>query len=67
MLNLKQLRAVHGISASALSRLSGVSLRTIQDAEARGDCRLSTAYALAAALGVSLDDMWIEDPNTSPS
>lgn len=61
MLLLKQVRTKLGVSASSLARNSGVSLRTIQDVERRGDCRLSTAAALAAALGVSIDSLWSND------
>lgn len=60
MLKLKELRAAAGLSARALSDLSGVSLRTIQDIEARGDCRISTAYTICKALGCSLDDFYNE-------
>ncbi len=62
MLNLKSIRLQQSLSQPALAELSGVPKRTIQDAEARGDCRLSTASRLAKALGVSLDDLWTEDP-----
>jgi len=58
MLKLKDIRIEKGLSVPALVELSGVSRRTIQDAELRGDCRMSTAYKLARALGVSIDDLW---------
>jgi DNA-binding XRE family transcriptional regulator len=58
MLMLKQLRAKAGLSVKALSDLSGISRRTIEDIEARGDCRISTAYALCEALGVTLNDFY---------
>jgi DNA-binding XRE family transcriptional regulator len=58
MLMLKQLRAEAGLSVKALSDLSGISRRTIEDIEARGDCRISTAYALCEALGVTLNDFY---------
>lgn len=58
MLKLKQIRRERNLSVPALVELSGVSRRTIQEMEARGDCRMSTAYKLAKALGVSLDDLW---------
>lgn len=63
MIKLKELRAAAGLSARALSELSGVSLRTIQDIEARGDCRISTAYTICKALGCSLDDFYNEEEN----
>lgn len=58
MLKLKQLRQERGLSVARLTELSGVSRRTIQDMEARGDCRMSTAYIIAQALGLRLDDLW---------
>ena len=61
MLKLKQLRAASGLSVRALSELSGVPKRTIEDIEARGDCRISTARVLCKALNCSLDDFYTED------
>ena len=58
MLKLREFRITKGLSVPALSRLSGVPVRTIEDAEKRGDCRFSTAAKLAYALGVSLDDLY---------
>lgn len=62
MLYLKQLRLQRGISVPKLVELSGVSRRTIQDIEKRGDCMLSTAAILAKAIGVSLAELYtLED------
>lgn len=61
MLNLKKLRNNARLSIRALSELAGVPKRTIEDIEARGDCRISTAYTLCKALGCSLDDFYTED------
>ena len=58
MLKLREIRLSKGISVAELSRTSGVSKRTIEDLEARGDCRISTARILCDALGVTLDDAW---------
>ncbi|BDF66576.1 hypothetical protein CE91St43_05480 [Oscillospiraceae bacterium] len=55
MLRLKELRKQYGLSAAALSQLSGVPLRTIEDIERRGDCRISTARIICDALSISLD------------
>ncbi len=60
MLKLKELRKEAGLSINALSNLSGVSRRTIEDIEARGDCRISTAYILCKALNCKLDDFYKE-------
>jgi DNA-binding transcriptional regulator YiaG len=54
-LNLKAIRSKLGLSVPALSRISGVPVRTIEDIEKRGDCKVSTALKLATALNVSLD------------
>ncbi len=60
MLKLKELRKKAGLSINALANLSGISRRTIEDIEARGDCRISTAYALCKALNCKLDDFYKE-------
>ena len=61
MVKLKELRNAAGLSVRALSALCGLSQRTIEDIEARGDCRISTAYTICKALGCSLDDFYCED------
>lgn len=61
MIKLKELRKAAGMSVNTLSNLSGVPRRTIEDIEARGDCRISTAYTICKALGCSLDDFYEED------
>ncbi len=58
MLKLKQLRTAAGLSIQALADKSGVPRRTIEDIERRGDCRISTAYALCQALGVTLTEFY---------
>lgn len=61
MLNLKKLRKETGLSVKALSERSGISRRTIEDIEARGDCRISTAYAICKALGCTLNEFYTEE------
>lgn len=61
MIKLKELRKAAGLSVAALSNLCGVSRRTIEDIEARGDCRISTAYTICKALGCSLDEFYEEE------
>lgn len=61
MVKLRELRMDQCLSVPKLAELSGVSRRTIQEVENRGDCRMSTAYALCKALGCKLDDFWEED------
>lgn len=61
MVKLKQLRQAAGLSVRALSEQCGLSRRTIEDIEARGDCRISTAYTLCKALGCTLDEFYEEE------
>lgn len=61
MLSLRRIRKEKGLTVPALAAAASISRRTIEDAEARGDCRLSTASKLAGALGVTLDDLWTPD------
>lgn len=60
MVKLKELRLAAGLSVRALAERAGLSRRTIEDIEARGDCRISTAFTLCKALGCSLDDFYEE-------
>lgn len=60
-LMLKEIRTTKGISIHKLVELSGLSRRTIQDIEKRGDCMLSNAFLLAKALDVTLDDLCKDD------
>lgn len=50
---LKRLREIRAWSQEQLAEASGVSLRTIQRAEAQGKASRETKVCLAAALGVS--------------
>lgn len=56
-MKLKELRNQKGISVPKLVELTGISRRTIQDIEKRGDCLVSNAIKLADALGVTLDEL----------
>lgn len=56
-MNLKRIRLQQGLSIPALSRLSEVPIRTIEDIEKRGDCKVSTAIKLAEAFNVTLDEL----------
>lgn len=63
-MNLKEIRLAKGLSVPKLVEISGVPRRTIQDIEKRGDCKVSTAIKLAAALNVTLDELClIWNPN----
>jgi transcriptional regulator with XRE-family HTH domain len=56
-MKLTQIRTEKGMTRKALSELSGVPLRTIEDLERRDDGRVSTLIKLADALEVSLDEL----------
>lgn len=62
VLTLKELRRKHGLSAAALAAKTGVSLNTIESVERRGDCKLSTAFKICAALGEPLDAICTSQP-----
>ena len=62
VLLLREIRQTQALSVPALSRLSGVPVRTIEDIERRGDCRLSTALKLCAALHITLNELVQEAP-----
>ena len=53
-MKLREIRKNQKMSVPELSRLSGVSIRTIEDLEKRGDGRVSTLIKLADALNVTL-------------
>lgn len=57
MLNLKRIRLDKGLSIPKLSELSEVPIRTLEDIERRGDCRVSTALKLAESLNVTMDEL----------
>ena len=59
---LKEIRLKQGLSVPALSKLSGVPVRTIQDIEKRGDAMASNLLKLAKALNVTLDELCISEP-----
>ncbi len=56
-MKLREIRKNQKMSVPELSRLSGVSIRTIEDLEKRGDGRVSTLIKLADALNVTLDHL----------
>ena len=59
---LKEIILKQGLSVPALSKLSGVPVRTIQDIEKRGDAMASNLLKLAKALNVTLDELCISEP-----
>ena len=56
-MRLKEIRNRKALSLRALSELSGVSQRTIEDIERFDRCKVDTAIKLADALDVSLDEL----------
>ena len=56
-MKLREIRKNQKMSVPELSRPSGVSIRTIEDLEKRGDGRVSTLIKLADALNVTLDHL----------
>lgn len=56
MLYIKEHRQKAGISVPKMSELTGLSRRTIQDLEKRGDCLVSNALKIAEVLRLKLDD-----------
>ena len=60
-MNLKQIKIQKGLTVLRLSELSGVPKRTIEDIQAKNECKVSTAIKLADALGVTLDELCRDD------
>jgi len=60
-MNLKKIRNQQGLSIRALSELSNVPKRTIEDIERFDRCKVDTAIKLADALHVTLDELCREE------
>ncbi|HBZ6635236.1 helix-turn-helix transcriptional regulator [Clostridium botulinum] len=56
-MKLKEIRKSKFLTLKALSELSGVPQRTIEDIERKDECKVSTAIKLSDALGVTLDEL----------
>ena len=56
-MKLREIRKIQKMSVPELSRLTGVTIRTNEDLEKRGDGRVSTLIKLADALNVTLDEL----------
>jgi len=63
IMNLKEIRLSKGLSVPALSRISGIPLRTIENIERNNECMVSTAKKLSKTLKVTLDEL-CEDQTT---
>lgn len=60
ILTIKRLLAETGLTASALSKRSGISRQSISTILGRGTCSVSNAGKLAKALGVDVATIWKE-------
>lgn len=56
-MKLREIRKSQSLSIPKLSELSSVPVRTIEDIERKGECKVSTAIKLADALKVTLDEL----------
>lgn len=56
-MRLKEIRNEKGFTIPQLVEITGISQRTIEDIQRRGDCLVSNAIKLADALGVTLDEL----------
>lgn len=56
-MKLREIRKSQSLSIPKLSELSNVPVRTIEDIERKGECKVSTAIKLADALKVTLDEL----------
>ena len=59
-MNLRKIRKDKGLNIPQLVEMTGLSRRTLQGIEARGDCVVSNAIIIAEALGVTLDELCIQ-------
>ena len=56
-MRVREIRIKKNLSIPQLVELTGISRRTLQDIEKRGDCLVSNAMKIADALGVTLDEL----------
>ena len=54
---IELLAASRGISLAKLSELSGISRQSISTIKGRGTCRTDSAYKIARALGVDVEEL----------
>ena len=63
-MRVREIRTKKNLSIPQLVELTGISRRTLQDIEKRGDCLVSNAMKIAAALCVTLDELCRDHPET---
>lgn len=56
-MKLREIRKKKKMTVPELSEKTGISKRTIEDIEKRGDCKVSMAIKLADALEITLDEL----------
>ena len=61
-MRVRGIRTKEHLSIPQLVELIGISRRTLQEIEKRGDCLVSNAIKIADALGVTLDELCRENP-----
>lgn len=61
-MRVREIRTKEHLSIPQLVELIGISRRTLQEIEKRGDCLVSNAIKIADALGVTLDELCRENP-----
>lgn len=61
-MRIREIRTKMKLSIPQLVELTGISRRTLQDIEKRGDCLVSNALKIADALGVTLDELCRDKP-----
>lgn len=57
MNNIRKIRKAQGMTIKELADISGLSYRTVQDAERNEDIKVKTAIKIADALDVTLDEL----------
>ena len=60
-LAIKKFMAEKRMTTAELARLSGINSNTITRATKRGTCTVKTAGLIAAALDVSVEEIWKEE------
>lgn len=61
-MRVREIRTKEHLSIPQLVELIGISRRTLQEIEKRGDCLVSNAIKIADALGVTLDELCRDNP-----
>ena len=61
-MRVREIHTKEHLSIPQLVELIGISRRTLQEIEKRGDCLVSNAIKIADALGVTLDELCRENP-----